>query len=301
LTDYNSLILKGSQIYAISMAQLLHLQPAPYFVHYGGMAIGGMTADALYPAFTQTPAPAEFFTSSLYRNLSTSNRLAVWALTDQDKLDRSGIPILSSILIQSEVYGRAPLAIQKGSSAPIDPDDARMQDVIYQDGLIWATLNTLVNVAGEQVNRTGAAWFSIRPEVEHGQLIQARIEDQGYIAVKGEYLLYAALAVNQEGKGVAVMALVGPDYFPSVVYTTFTASGVNRNFSPLHLMTTGIGPAKIGACRPQFGGICTWGDYSAAVVESTNGSIWLATEYVPAGVATPNENWGTRILEIAPT
>lgn len=301
LMDYNSLIFKGSQIYAISMTQLLHLQPAPYFVHYGGMTIGGMTADALYPAFTQTQAPAEFFTSSLYRNLSTSNRLAVWALTEQDKLDSGGIPILSSILIQSEAYGRALLAIQKRSTVPIDPDDARMQDVIYQNGLIWATLNTLVNVTGEPVNRTGTAWFSIRPEVEQGQLIQARIEDQGYIAVKGEYLLYAALTVNQEGKGIAVMALVGPDYFPSVVFTTFAAKGVNRNFSPLHLVASGSEPAKIGACRPQFGGICTWGDYSAAVVDSTDGSIWLATEYIPAGAATPNENWGTRILEIEPT
>ncbi len=85
---------------------------------------------------------------------------------------------------------------QKGSRTPIDPDDARMQDVTYQNGILWGTLNTVVNVDGETVNRSGTAWFAIKPQLEHGQLTQAGIFDQGYLAVRGEYLLYAALTMN---------------------------------------------------------------------------------------------------------
>ncbi len=292
-------IFKGSQIYAISKLQLKALRPAPYYVHYGDLTIGGMPADALYPVFTQTSAPAEFFMSSIYRGLSNDNQLGIWALTDQAQLDSGGIPQLSSTLISSEVYGRPPLAIQKGSSAPIDPDDARMQDVTYYDGVIWVTLNIMVNVDGESVNRAGVAWFAVRPTIEHGQLTQARIEDQGYIATKGEYLLYGALTVNQAGKGLIIMALVGPNYYPSVVYTTFSANGTQKNFSPLHLVVSGNGPANIGACRPAYGGICTWGDYSAAAVDGLR-NIWLASEYIPGGAVTRYENWGTRIIEIMP-
>lgn len=97
--------------YAISKAQLVALKSAPYYVYYGGLTIGGMPADALQPALTRTAAPAEFFLSSLYRGLSTSNHLGVWALTNQERLATEGIPTLSSMLISSEVYGHPPLAI----------------------------------------------------------------------------------------------------------------------------------------------------------------------------------------------
>jgi hypothetical protein len=71
------LTFNGSHIYAISKSQLIALKPAPYFVSYAGLTIGGMPADALQPALTRTAAPAEFFLSSLYRGLSTSNHLGV--------------------------------------------------------------------------------------------------------------------------------------------------------------------------------------------------------------------------------
>ncbi|HEX6478892.1 MAG TPA: hypothetical protein VF043_08600 [Ktedonobacteraceae bacterium] len=291
----------GSHIYAISKSQLVALKPAPYFVSYAGLTIGGMPADALQPALTRTAAPAEFFLSSLYRGLSTSNHLGVWALTNQQRLNTNGIPALSSMLISSEVYGHPPLALQKGSNAPINTGDSRMQDVTYSNGVLWASLNSVVNVGGETVNRSGVAWFAIGPQVEHGQLTAARMEDQGYIGVKSEYLLYGALTVNGKGQGVVVMALAGPDYFPGAVYTTFSTGGSQRNFSPLHLVAPGAGPAAIGTCLPQYGGACAWGDYSAtALVDGPQGSIWLATEYIPGGAATHYENWGTRILEITP-
>lgn len=291
----------GSQIYAISKSQLVALQPAPYFVHYGGLAIGGMIADALQPALNQSKAPAELFMGSLYRGLATSHRLGVWALTNQARLDTNSIPTLSSVLIQSEVYSHPPLAIQNGSKAPLNTDDDRMDDVVYSGGMLWGSLYSGVHVAGDTVNRSGIAWFAVWPKVDQNLLTQARIEDQGYIAVKGEYLLSGTIAVNQNGTGAMVMTLVGPDYFPGVVYTTFRADGETRNFSPLHLVSAGTRPASFGSCLPQNGGVCTWGDYSATAIDNLDGSIWLAAEYIPGEPAIRYENWGTRILDISPT
>lgn len=290
----------GSQIYAIAKAQLVALAPAPYFVHYSGMKIGGMIADALQPALNQSNASAEFFMSSLYRGLSTSKRLAVWALTNEAQLDQGGIPTLSSMLIESEVYGHPPLALQKGSSAPLNADDDRMEDVVYANGILWASLYSEVRVAGETVNRSGIAWFAVRPELEQNRLTQVRVEDQGYIAVKGQYLLSGTITVNQMRIGAVIMTLVGPDYFPSVVYTTFSAEGSSRKFSPLYVVAAGTGPAKLGSCMSQYGGVCTWGDYAAAAIDGLDESIWLAAEYIPGGQATSYENWGTKIVEILP-
>ncbi len=292
----------GSQVYAISKSQLVALQPAPYFVHYSDLAIGGMAADALQPALNETNQPAEFFMSSLYRGLATSHRISIWALTNQALLDNNGIPPLSSILLTSEVYGHPPMALQKGFAAPINTDDDRMDDVVYAGGILWGSLYSEVHVVGDTVNRSGTAWFAVRPQIDHNILSSAHIQDQGYIAVKGEYLLSGTLTVNK-GAGAMIMTLVGPDYFPSVAYTTFTtdANGKATNFSPLHLVAAGSEPDKYGSCLPQYGDACSWGDYSATAIDNLDGSIWLATEYIPGGFATRYENWGTRILQITPS
>ena len=51
---------------------------------------------------------------------------------------------------------------------------------------------------------------------------------------------------------------------------------------------------------PQYGGVCTSGDYAAAAIDGLDNGIWLAAEYIPGGPATSYENWGTRIVEILP-
>jgi hypothetical protein len=158
----------------------------------------------------------------------------------------------------------------------------------------------VVRVAGETINRSGIVWFAVKPQLEQNLLTQAHIEDQGYIAVKGEYLLSGTITVNLKGAGAIIMTLIGPNYFPSVVYTAFRAESRPRQFSPLHLVAAGTRPALFGSCLPQYGGVCTWGDYSAAAIDGLDESIWLAAEYIPGGPATRYENWGTRILEISP-
>ena len=44
-----------------------------------------------------------------------------------------------------------------------------------------------------------------------------------------------------------------------------------------------------------FGGrVARWGDYTAAVADA-DGSIWIATEYIPNAPRTLLANWGTFI------
>jgi hypothetical protein len=40
-----------------------------------------------------------------------------------------------------------------------------------------------------------------------------------------------------------------------------------------------------------------WGDYSTAVVAS-DGSVWMATEYIPNSPRTEFANWGTYITRL---
>ena len=46
-----------------------------------------------------------------------------------------------------------------------------------------------------------------------------------------------------------------------------------------------------------------WGDYSAAVPDASNGSIWVASEWIPGTFGFAQGlivNWGTRIDDVTP-
>jgi hypothetical protein len=66
------------------------------------------------------------------------------------------------------------------------------------------------------------------------------------------------------------------------------------SFGAIHIVADGTGPYANTSTR--------WGDYSWAVIDPSDASVWLATEYIPAlSSQTPDRqsNWGTRVFEVA--
>jgi hypothetical protein len=84
--------------------------------------------------------------------------------------------------------------------------------------------------------------------------------------------------------------LVGGNYFPSAAYTPIDA--VN-GAGEVHIAGPGAGPQDGFTEYPAFGAPVRprWGDYSAAVAD-TDGSIWLAVEYIPNAPRDIFANWG---------
>lgn len=291
---------EGATFYAISKHDATSLQSSPYYAELSDINLGGMLADAVQPAaMPQGNAPAMYFMSALWRGTQASNRIGVWAMTNRQRLDSGGIPDLNGITLTANNYIYPPLAAQKGSNIPVTANDDRMQHVAYYNGTLWASLNAAVNASGDTENRAGVAWFSIKLGAERDPLSGAHIQGQGYLGAKGLSLLNGNIAVNAAGQGVVVVSVMGPDTFPSVAYTTFSAKDAHASFSPLHIAAAGSGPVKDATCTSKFGSVCSWGDYSATAVDSSDGSIWLAAEYIP-GPSDTYENWGTRILQLQP-
>jgi hypothetical protein len=86
---------------------------------------------------------------------------------------------------------------------------------------------------------------------------------------------------------------LGPDYYPSAAFVpieTFSTS------STLYVAAPGVLPEDGFTGYPDTGfpqvGIARWGDYSAAVGTS-DGSVWMATQYIPNLPRTDFANWGT--------
>lgn len=332
----------GAQIYAISKAQLIgaaeHGGALPPFIQLDVGSMPTHDKGGIWESIQPATSPqlgaepnhgTEFFMSALDFSHTLDNRIAVWALTNTSALGTNQVDqvTLSNTVIGSESYGFPPDAVQKDGLTPLrdliaavgDPaqplnlvagNDDRMNQVVFADGLLWSGVNTIVQVPNGPA-RVGAAYFIVQPGFANGALT-ATVNNQGYVSVAGESVLYPSIGVNTSGQAVIGFSVTGPDRFPSAAYAVIGVTGAGD----VHIAGAGVGPDDgfSGYTSPSLGlaapdpGVGRWGDYSAAVA-GPDGSIWFATEYIGqactdaefnadttcGGTRTILANWGTFI------
>ena len=262
-------------------------------------------------------------------NALVDNRIAVWSLSGTNTLDRADPSLqLSHKVLTSESYGSDVVggfgATQKSGPTPLrdalgdtDPlsklnaNDSRMNQVVLANGKLYGGVNTAVTGHG-QPQRVGIAYFVVAVQAgENNQDganrqalgdeggVSAEIARQGYVAVNGENVLFPSIGVNANGQGAMVFSLSGPDFFPSAAYVRFNQDGVS---GPIHITAAGVLPddgfTSYAAFVGPNNGIARWGDYSAALADR-DGSIWMATEWIPGTPRTASANWGTAISHLS--
>lgn len=295
----------GSQIYAISKSQLIAEASKVNFVHFANLNIAGNVAFSIEPAISDdTNVPAEYFLDSLDFSGTFVSRIGAWAMTNRQCVTSGTCkPTLTSTVISSETYGFPPSAqtpvgfnefYMSNTSGLIQTDDDRMLQVQEINGELWSTLDTaLTNVPGQTTTLSGAAWFEVTPSLNGNNIGPTTLANQGYVVANAAFLLYPAVAVQSDGTAAMTMTLTNSTTYPSAAYTTM-ASG-QKSFGGLKVAAFGA-QADIGFTA--VGGPGRWGDYSAAVNDSSGSGIWLATEYIP-GAGDGIANWGTRVFEVS--
>jgi hypothetical protein len=281
----------------------------------------------------------EFFLSSSdapFRNASGSdNVLGLWSMTNTQSLNGPNpSPSLSYSLLNVNTYTLTPASAvnQKagdfplgellnnpadskaviGTTDPYAPEvestlenmDTRMTQVTYANGKLWGALDTAVNVGGQV--QAGVEWFVINPNAGGS----GRVDNQGYLALAGNNLIFPAIAVTPSGKGVMGFSVAGNDYYPSAAYATIDA---RNGVGDIHIAANGVGPEDEFADYKFFRGGQTsprFGDYGAAVADGN--TIWVGNEYIAnAGtlaqyMADPTlggargvyTNWDTRLTQV---
>ena len=253
-------------------------------------------------------------------NVALDDRVAVWALTNTQTLTTANPSVqVDDVLVTTQAYGFPPDVVQKkgpipvADSAPqlagkkgngpkehenlIAANDDRMEDAVWASGKLWGALNTVVKTQNGPTG-VGAAYFAFTPSVS-GSQVSASVARQGYVALNKNSVVYPAIAMNTAGKGAIVFTVAGPDYFPSAAYAPLTLAG---GAGSIHIAALGAKPADGFTGYRSFGGSGTerWGDYSDAVANS-DGSLWLATEWIQGNVGFPRlANWNTRIMSVTP-
>ena len=324
----------GAQVYAFDKAGLESGTLTMQYVA-NGLPLAEGQSYSLQPATSPAAADwsssnggTEYMLSALDFNATLDNRIALWTLTNTSSLSTATPDVqISDAVLSSEVYGQPPDAVQKNgptplaaivqqlegaknaksSSAPQEEllagNDDRMNQVVYSGGQLWGAVNSVVKTPNGP-SHIGSAYFDVNPG-------SASVAHQGYVAVNGENLDFPSIAVTTSGKAVYTATLVGPDYYPSAVYATIDPT---TGPSSVKIAGAGLGPDDGFTGYPPFGGPTgRWGDYSAAVPDSSGGA-WVATEYIGqtctnaqfdadttcGGTRTVLANWGTFVSHVAP-
>lgn len=266
-----------------------------------------------------------------------STQLLVWALTNTSSLSTSPALTLSNAEVNVGVYSPPPSAKQKSGNQPLrtclnnnscslilegikdpftetsanlDSNDSRMQQVMWVNGTLWGALDTALSISSNK--QAGIEWFAVAPTSSSGS-VSATLTNEGYLGLGNDNLIYPAIGITSGGTGVMAFTVVGSDFYPSAGYATITTAGVG----PVHIAAPGVGPddgftnyklfgVTPGIARPR------WGDYGAAVPFGSN--VWLASEYIGqscdfstyktsnfrcGNTRTALANWGTRISLVA--
>lgn len=281
----------SSEVWVIDKAGLVAGKPKVNFVQFTHLSIVGQQTLAPQPALSTGTPSAEFMLSSLDFANKGDHRIGLWAITNRAAVTAGGLPTLSSVVINSEAYANPPKPPQKGSTSKLDGGDDRMQQTETAGGTIWGELNTAVTPTGDTSPREGAAWFQVRPRLANGAVVGGSMVRQGYVAVRGKYLMYPAVQPDAAGNAAVVFTETSRSMFPSAAYATLRAGA--SNFGAPVVSAAGQGPYFRKSIR--------WGDYSFAVPATESDSAWLSTEYVPAKSSQTTDgqqNWGTRVVEV---
>ncbi|MFL6351660.1 MAG: hypothetical protein ACJ74Z_07395 [Bryobacteraceae bacterium] len=312
----------GSNIYALSKERLA-LGELPTPILFSGLPLAEGVGYSVQPASslsfeTEYASGVEYFLSALDFFGPLDNRIAVWAMLDTGSLRNvHPCPILTQNIIASEVYGLAPPARQNPGRFPLgmslgeplehlDSNNDIMQQVVFEDGKLWSGLTTVVGSCDRRTLRAGILYFVVTPSVS-GDMLTAHMDKQGYLAAPGlDSVINPAIGATPEGRAAMVFTLVGPTrtpaflfsdvFFPSMAFTTLSAT---VGTGDIQLGGAGAAPEDGFTGYPEYGGdgVARWGDYSAAVAD-TDGSIWMATEWIPHTPRTDLTNWGTFIGQL---
>ncbi len=317
----NQFSLKGRQfqtalVLAIDKRKLLRREKV-VALGFQNLTAGGLPAFSVHPANlppgAQSPG-VEYFLSTLNFDGAGDDRVAVWAMSDTNRIAvaNGAFVQMQNLVVEVQPYSQPGPVSQMQGPTPLrdslnsqgfdealqllDGNDDRMQQVYHAGGELIATFGTSVQLENS-TTQMGVAWLRIGTTTQSCGLA-ASVNQQGHLALEGKDLLFPAVAVNADGEGVIAFNVVGTDLFPSFGYSRLSLAGVD---SDVHLAATGSAPEDgFSGYRPFGGrGVSRWGDYSAAAV-SPNGHFWIAGEYIPATERTEFANWGSFIARIPP-
>lgn len=189
--------------------------------------------------------------------------------------------------------------------------DGMFDNVVYSQGALWGAVDTLVGIGGVAGVHAGVAYWVVRASGNSFAIL-----NQGYVAAKGEDIVYPSVGVGPAGDGVIAFSLTGEDYYPSTAYGFITMTSTGLVGRQIFVADLGMSPYDATTEYQCISGSCStyfprFGDYSWSVW--SGGKVYFSTEFIqfpncgevqyridPTCSSTrgPLANWGTSINSV---
>jgi hypothetical protein len=174
-------------------------------------------------------------------------------------------------------------APQLGSAQKIQNNDARILNVVYRNGSLWAAQSAFLPDTAP--THTAAQWWQLSPNGTVQQF--GRVEDTNGAL----FYAFPTIAVNSQSDVLLGYSIFAADQYAAAGYS-FRGSGDAAN-TMRSSITLKAGEA---AYYKTFSGTRNrWGDYSATVVDPVNDlDMWTIQEYASSPDFGNGDNrWGT--------
>ena len=271
---------------------------------------------SIHPATTPPGASSflanggvQYFASTI-SSASDGSNVAVWAMSNTSSLatatpnltlTRTIVPTLyySNPNAATQPAGYRPYGLSLSPTGPlplIDGGDSRVQSLFYAGGRLHLTFSTK---ALDESNRTvvGAAYVILSPTFRGGT-VAASVVRQNTLVISNNHILRPAIGVDAQGQGAIAATVVGPNWYPSAAFIP-----VDSIAAPSSIRIAAAGTLPEDGFTGYSGGpsqkMARWGDYSTTAVAS-DGSVWMAVQYIGTLPRTAFANWGTFIMSTRP-
>lgn len=164
----------------------------------------------------------------------------------------------------------------------INTVDARMENMVYRNGKLWATHHVYLP-AGDNPQRSAVQWWNLSTE---GEVLQwGRVDDP-----TGEmYFAFASIAVNAIEDVLVGFGSFSENQYASASYAMRYATDPPNTMREYYQYKDGQAPyfKTFGASRNR------WGDYTSTYVDPVDDlDFWTLQEYAATPAGSQDE-WGT--------
>lgn len=186
-------------------------------------------------------------------------------------------------------------ADQLGTATDIETNDPRMLNAVYRNGRIWCTHSGGLPVSPSTSNRTAVFWYQLDP-LASSPIVQSGVLDGG-VGVHHYFPSITANSVND--------ALIGFTRSDAAMYAQAVFTGRLSSHPPGSMLPIDVIKLGLSSYSKFFGGSSNrWGDYSASVVDPSDGiTFWSIQEYAAMNVGTGTDDgrWGTYWAKVDPS
>jgi len=273
----------GAELLVISKPQMVSAAGSVNAAYFTNLILAGIPVLDLMPAISVSSTNTEYLENSfpfdaVGNPVFSTNVIGLWRVTDDEDVTNGGLPNLSARLVKTETYAIPVNAATTPAGNFLNTNDDRMGQLEFIDGDLWSSVETSVNIKGTIGEVVGAAWFKI-------DAATSVVDNQGYVATKGQYLIYPTILHTSSGLTTINFTITNPTLNPSAAFVRLSSS------KTIEIEATGVSPYDIPFPN-------RWGDYSWATLDPDGVHIWMGNEYIPSlSDQAPIANWGTEIFE----